>query len=78
MTHVLEPPCGVNNETEDKETGALPSRFPGNRGRPLNVFLDSPELAMLSCELPFLRVNDALKLLDLAGFFGSDGKCKEQ
>ena len=57
------------------ETVALTSNFPGNRGRRLNVFLGSSELALLSCELPFLRVNDALKLLDLAGFFGNDGKC---
>jgi len=60
------------------ETVALPSRFPGSRGRILNVFLVSSEMALLSRELPFLRVNDALQPLDLAGFFGNGGKCKEQ
>ena len=60
------------------ETVALPSRFPGSRGRILNVFLVSSEMALLSRELPFLRVNDALQPLDFAGFFGNGGKCKEQ
>ena len=60
------------------ETVALPSRFPGSWGRFLNVFLVSSEMALLSRELPFLHVNDALQPLDLAGFFGNGGKCKEQ
>ena len=70
-----EGPLGVEGLLRNRR---LTLRVSGQQGPPLNVFLGSSELALLISEQAFPRVNDALKLLDLAGFFGNDGKCKEQ